>query len=747
MAGSITLALHTARSGLLVNQAALDTVANNIANVNSPGYSRKIVNLEQRVVSGVGAGVQLADVSRAVDEGLLKSLRIQLSAANTLEAKETYYQRLQDLFSSPAENQSLSHMLADFTTAIETLAVSPNQTLEQSELVRQAQNLTLEFQQMSETIQELRVQADGTISETLSRINALTSQISSLNDDIIRNKTVTADVSDLRDQRDQAIDELSEYIDVRYFYRGDGDVVVFTSAGRTLVDNVPFTLTHSPASSMSPSTTHAEGDIAGLYLGTTIAANDITNEISDGEIRGLIEMRDQILPDLQSQIDSLAATLRDTFNQIHNRGIPFPGLQSMSGTRKFLDTTDAANAASQTIKLDPTNSVDDVTIALFDSSGNQQALTTLNYILETDGGLSARGVGNDWTIAQVATQLQTWLQANGAASAAVSIDNEGEFNIELNSTSIYLAFRDEAATANGSTVADAEIGFDADGDGTVDETINGFANFFGLNDFFVDALASNTYESDVMADGFTASAATLRFVDGTSTLPLDPGGGGDVTIAITAGDTLTDIAVAITNNVADITASVVPDGSGFRLRLAHDDGIDFEIMSTAGTLLTTLGIHRNDTAAANSLDIRSDILNSPSRISSGAVQWDSSIGVAGEYLTSLGDDTTVQALAEQFDAAVTFKTAGGVGEMATSFSQYGASIVSRNASLANSNEEQLVIDDSLSRSLKYKSDTFRGVNLDEEMSNLILYEQAYAAAARVISVIQKMFDVLDRTVG
>ena len=746
MAGSITLALRTAQSGLLVNQAALDTVANNIANVNSPGYSRKIVNMEQRVVSGVGAGVQLADVTRAVDEGLVKSLRLQLTTVNTLDAKKTYFDRLQDLFSSPGDNQSLSHILADFAAAQETLAVSPGQTLEQSELVRQAQNLSLEFQQMSSTIQELRVQADANISDTLNRVNALTDQIAGLNDDIIRNQTVTADVTDLRDQRDQAIDELSEYMDIRYFFRSDGDVVVFTSAGRTLVDNVPFTLTHNAASSMAPSTTHAEGDIAGLYLGTTIAANDITNEIKGGKIKGLIEMRDQILPDLQSQIDYLAAAVRDTFNQIHNRGVPFPGMQSMSGTRKFLDTTDAANAESQTIKLDPTGSVDDVTIAMFNATGDQQALTTLNAVM-TGAGLSARGAGNDWTIAQVATQLQTWLQANGAATAAVSVDNDGEFNIELNSTSVYLAFRDETAAASGSTVADAEIGFDADGDGTVDETVNGFANFFGFNDFFVDALARNTYQSDVMADGFTASAATLRFVDGTSTLPLDPGGAGDVTLAITAGDTLQDIAVAITANVADLSASVVPDGSGFRLRIAHDDGIDFEVMSTAGTLLTTLGLHRNDTATADSLAVRSDILNSPSKISTGAVQWDSSIGVAGEYLISLGDDTTVQALAEQFDASVTFKAAGGVGEMATSFSQYGASIVSRNASLANTNDEQLVIDQSLSRSLQYKSDTFRGVNLDEEMSNLIIFEQAYAAAARVISVIQKMFDVLDRTVA
>ena len=71
MASSLTLSLKTAQSGLATSQAALDAVSNNIANVNTPGYSRKIVNTEQRVLAGVGAGVQLAEITRAIDEGLL----------------------------------------------------------------------------------------------------------------------------------------------------------------------------------------------------------------------------------------------------------------------------------------------------------------------------------------------------------------------------------------------------------------------------------------------------------------------------------------------------------------------------------------------------------------------------------------------------------------------------------------------------------------------------------------------------
>ncbi|WP_316977864.1 flagellar hook-associated protein FlgK [Shumkonia mesophila] len=747
MSGTITLALRTAQSGLLVNQQALGAISDNIANVNSPGYSRKIVNIEQRVVGGAGAGVQLSELTRVIDEGLVKSLRLETGTYQRLRSQQTYYARIQETFGSPNDNTSISHILNTFVSSIETLAVSPDKTLELSELVRQGQEVALKLQSMSETIQELRVQADAEIAADVREVNNLTAKIADLNDKIIRNKTVTNDVSDLRDQRDQALDELSGLVDIRYFYRGDGDVVVFSSAGRTLVDNVAFEFSHSPASSVTPTTTHAEGDLGGIYLGAPVPGNDVTDELVGGSLGGLVEMRDTILTDMQSQIDELAATLRDTVNQIHNRGATFPGLQSMTGSREFLNTADAANAVNQTIKLDPTGSVDDVAIVLVDGDGNQSAATTLNTIM-TGAGFSSRGAGNDWAIADVASTMETWLQANGAAGAKVAVDGTGHFAIELNSTSLNLAFRDQAATANGSALEDAEIGFDADGNGTVDETVKGFANFFGLNDFFVDNAGRNIHESDVMSAGFKSSATTLRFVDGTSTLPLDPGGAGDMTVAIPAGSTLAQIAAAINTNVPNVTASVVPDGSGYRLRIAHDDGRDFAVTETgAGGLLSTLDVHNADVRVAGQIAVRGDIRNSPSLVSRGTVQWDANLGSAGEYYTSVGDDSAIKALAARMSAVNSFDAAGGLGSLQVNFADYGASILGRSASLADNNETDANSQQALTESLQNKSDNIRGVNLDEEMADLIRFEQAYSAAARLIGVIQNMFDALDQAVG
>ncbi len=737
MGGTITGALRTAQSGLLTNQSALEAVANNIANVNTEGYSRKDIKMEQRVVSGNGAGVQLAEVRRVIDEGLLKNLRSESGTYEMFASQGIFFERMQEMFGAPGDNKSIGHMIGKFTESMETLALSPEKSLDQAEAVRRAEDMTRKLQDMSTTIQDLRLQADQEISTAATQITALSAEIGDFNDKIIRYSSTGRDVTSLKDLRDASVDELSKLIDTAYFYRSDGDIVIFTSAGRTLVDNLPGTVTHSAASAITPTSTHAEGDIAGLYVGTAIAGNDITDEVRGGLIRGMLDLRDTILPNLQSQLDEMAAEVRDVFNLVHNRGTMFPGSQTMSGTRTFV------SPSTQTIELDPTSSVDDVNIVLFDNTGDQSATTTLNTIMQINYGGSgtdddAKTSRGSWTIDEVSAHVQAWLRANGASAATVSAAT-GQMEINLNETSLNLAFRDEIATANGSAVGDAEIAFDANADSVIDETVSGFANFFGLNDFFVDNQNENVHESDVLATSFTGTAATLTFRDSTGLLGS--------TVSIAAGDSLAQIATKINTAVSDVTATVIPDGSGQRLRLSHSSGKDMTVtQANSNTLLTSIGMHLADVRISGTLAVRSDISTTPSKISTAAVQWDSTRGASGEYLLSVGDDTTITELVSLLKANNQFDTSGGLGSLNTSFESYASAIVATNSNLADDNELDTSFQETLRDSLQLKSDSVRGVNLDEEMSNLILFEQAYSAAARLISVIQNMFDALDRVI-
>ena len=719
--GGLTQALRTARSGLLVNQQTLDVVANNIANVNSEGYSRKIVNTETRVLNGVPSGIQIAEIIRRVDEGLLKNIRTELAELNKFTVQDDFFARTQDLFGKPGENSSLSHLFENFTSALELLAVSPNRSLEQAEVVRLAQDVTFALQNMSETIQELRQQADVAIADIVTEMNKIVASIDQLNEDIITNGSVGRDVTDLKDQRDQQIDRLSELVDIRFFFRSDDDVVVFTSGGRTLVDTLPPKITHSAASSVSASTTKNEGDFTGIFVGTIVARNDITSDLRGGQLKGLVDLRDEILANMQSQLDEFAAEMRDVFNQIHNRGVSFPGAQSYAGTRTFV------RSAEQTITF---NGTDDTTVVLFDASGNQTAQTTIRTLIS----------GATTTIANLATQLQTFLRANGAANATVAISTTNKLDINLNTPAINLSFRDETATTNGSTLEDAVIAFDANGDGTTDENVNGFSNFFGFNDFFVDNLAENIYESNVLVSTFTASSSALTFRDASGTLTGSP-------LTVAAGTSLEDLATLITNSVTDVTATIVTDGSGVRLRISHDNGSSMTVTQAAGnTFLTDINLHLADVRVAGTLNVRADIASTPAKLSTGAVLWDADRGAAGEYFMSIGENSVIDALAEAFSASNQFDTAGGLATAKTTFAEFVTKIVSENARLAATNESSIDRQRSLTESLQFKSDSLRGVNLDEELSNLIIFEQAFAAAARVISVIQRMFETLERVI-
>jgi flagellar hook-associated protein 1 FlgK len=164
------------------------------------------------------------------------------------------------------------------------------------------------------------------------------------------------------------VDRLSQLIDIRAVGRSNGAIVVFTAGGRTLVDGTATKLSHIAAAGADASVTYANGDFDGIYVGDRTAGNDITGDIRSGELSGLIEMRDKVLPDLQSSLDALATELRDTVNAVHNRGTGFPGLVSMAGSPVFTDP------ASQTITFGGTS---DTALVLFDADGEEVRHTTI----------------------------------------------------------------------------------------------------------------------------------------------------------------------------------------------------------------------------------------------------------------------------------------------------------------------------------------------------------------------------------
>ncbi len=148
----------------------------------------------------------------------------------------------------------------------------------------------------------------------------------------------------------------------------------------------------------------------------------------------------------------------------------------------------------------------------------------------------------------------------------------------------------------------------------------------------------------------------------------------------------------------------------------------------------------SEAVAATSFHVRNDLVESPGKVSSGQVLYDSG---SGEYFISAADNTIATKLAEKLSSNITFESAGGITTNTMSFAEYSASIVSKTATLIDNNEALMDSQSALTDSLTIKAAEISDVNLDEELSQLIVFQQSYSAAAKVISSIVEMLDILN----
>lgn len=677
---SLSIALQNAVSGLHLNQRALDVTAQNVANVNTDGYSRKTISQQAVIIGGQGAGVEIAAISRTVNEFMLKDLRVQISAMADFDERNQFYGRMQDLFGSPGSDSSIGVSIADLATRMQALSASPENNSLMTEIASRAELISLQFNQIVEEIESLRLEADTNIGNAVTTVNTQLSRIQELNIRIAENKALNLGVSELQDQRDIALDSIAELIDINYFERSNGEVVIFTDSGRPLLDRTAQTLSHSAASSFSPTVTWAGGAVDTIDLG----GNDITSEINSGAVAGWIALRDTILPDLHSQFEELAQSFTHEINAVHNDGVGYPGLALVTGTREIAAT-------------DTPTWTGEVRVGIVDTSG-----VVVEY---TDFDLATYAtVGALITDINLMTNASATINANGN----VEIDAAGSNRIAINEyTSV-------------ATVGNQSMGLSA---------------FLGLNDLFTQPNNFDIYTTAQQpASGAALANGTLTFT----------GAFGSAAVAVTAGDSLTTIAASInadaTLAAANVTAAVIADGSGFRLQITDTDGDSF-FMADSGTLVSTMDMKARAHGVASSMGVRSDIIADPSRISRGEFSDSATLAVADVGVTS-GGQQVIQRLSNLFETGLNFEEIGELPDSTKTLADYATSILSLNATQARNAEDSFATKMFLHDNLESKTRAISGVNLDEEMAHMIILESAYSASARVISTTSELFDEL-----
>ena len=333
--------LNTAVTGLRVSQAALRTTGHNIANANTPGYSRQRVELATNAanLSGagyIGNGVTVTAIERIVDEFLVRQLRTDTSLNSELEAFSENIRQLDTLLSDPSTG--LSQGLDKFFAVMENGADDPTSIPSRQLIISEAENLGLRFNTIYERLDSINNSINSKLSSAVSRVNALAQNIADLN-----KKIALADIdkspNDLLDQRDEALRELAELVKIDIVDQGDGLLNVSFGSGQALVVGGEVRNLAVIDGVEDPS----QKDLA---YQDRIGSQVITRFVSGGELGGLLDFRDSILSTSFNELGRVAIALSQTFNEAHSKGID---LNNQFGGLFFNDVNDPRTAAGRVL--------------------------------------------------------------------------------------------------------------------------------------------------------------------------------------------------------------------------------------------------------------------------------------------------------------------------------------------------------------------------------------------------------------
>ncbi|MFD0668489.1 flagellar hook-associated protein FlgK [Ramlibacter sp. MAHUQ-53] len=312
--------LGIASSGITAYQRALATVSNNIANVSTEGYSRQGVGQAAsapRLVGTnyLGTGTVFTGVRRQYDAFLEQNLRSSNSELQAQEPMVNYVNRLIDVMGN--ESIGLTTAMNQFFTAARDLATDPASSVERSVFLRDADGLAARFRQLDQQFALLETETRQTVETDVGKVNSLTRQLSQVNKELSRSATLDRQPSELLDQRDNLLRELSGLTTVKTRFESNGAVLV--SVGDVIDQGVLVDGSRSYDIGVS---TEDGGDGGRLRFVLDPYGNprSLPNLLS-GSIGGTVAFRDNVLAPAVDALDQLAGTLVDEVNAVHRGGL------------------------------------------------------------------------------------------------------------------------------------------------------------------------------------------------------------------------------------------------------------------------------------------------------------------------------------------------------------------------------------------------------------------------------------------
>ena len=699
---SLNAIMNTATSGLATAQTQLRVVSDNVSNVNTPGYVRKIADQTTLTSQGMGSGVEVSRIRLATDRFLqAASLNAGANAARE-GVRYELYDRIQSLFGDPGGDSGFFSQVDGVFSAFAASAEDPTSSPRRQDALFKTQALFDEASRIGKQIQAVREDADGRIQSAVEKTNGLLKQIESLNLEIARATAVDGDASGAETAQAALIGQLAELVDIRVSVRSVGGVSIRTGSGTLLAGEGAATLDYNRAGTVTGETAFNE-----IWITEPGGQKrSLLDSVTSGEIKGLVELRDIEAPAAAERLAELVSHVADELNRAHNANSSVPAPVSLTGRnvgQSFVSAIEGFTGRT--------------TVAVTNAAGVIQSRVDIVF-----SGATMTVNGAATTPANVLAELN--LQLGGAATASFT---DGRLSIT-------------ATAPNGVAVAD-------DATTPSNKAGRGFSHYFGLNDL-ISTDRPAFYDNGLTvssAHGFTAGETlTFRFT-GESGSRLR-----DLEVAVPPGGTVGDLITRLNDPALGI-------GRFGAFTLASDGSLSFTGYGNPAPTLSVLadtttqvpsGVSVTElfgiaggvrSSRADGFALRTDIRQTPSRLALAQLNLSAAVGTAA---LSAGDGRGALVLADAGERSSNFQPAGGSTGGSISVSRYASELSGEIGGRAAAAKNRQETSAALYTEASARQTAHEGVNLDEELVLMTTYQQAFNASARLIQACKDMYDTL-----
>jgi flagellar hook-associated protein 1 FlgK len=510
--GGLNATLSIGMQALDAAQGAIDATSNNIANADTAGYTEEVVQFSENPLSqsenGVtGGGVTMDGIQSVQDELLDVQIQQQTSQESSASTESASLQQIQTYFTTTGTD--IASALTSFSSSLAALSANPTNTATQQGVISSGKELAQAFNTTASGLQSAQTSANGLVTTTVAQINTLTQQIAQLNGQVGQLTASGQNDSSAEDQLNEAVVQLAGLTGVAVT-QSDGEDTITTGNGTPLVmGDQSFSLQTSTGSDGFQQVLDSNG-------------TNITSTIQGGQLGGAIQMRDQVIPGMLSQLNSLASQFSSSFNAAQTEGLDSNGNQ---GQDFFTTSTDSNNAAA-----DMSVSISDPSLLAINSVGSTNSNSNvanlsaaLTEALPSNSASSAEGTTSAPLTASTALTDGSVTSITDSATGQTF-----SFTAGASSTIASLQAAIASAVAAGTLSAGTSLSFNTAGQAVISTTTSGDTLQVASSDSVLGEFSSTSgqtpaksYASLVFDVGNAASnASTQATAIGTTLLQL-----------------------------------------------------------------------------------------------------------------------------------------------------------------------------------------------------------------------------------